>query len=286
MSSSPRSCCRRLSGNPRAPGVRAWVLRQAGSIDAGSMVLVGRPVPEPGMGEIRVWVVVRGVCRTDLHLAEGDFPPRGADVVPGHEIVGVVEKLWRRHLSFRDRRTRRHCLVAGHMRGCRFCKRGDENLCLAPRFTGWDADGGYAEHAVVDERFVSRCLTPSRTRRRHRCCVRGSSVSGRYAGPTYRRGRLDIYGFGGSADLAAPSAAVCERARACPPRYGRSSADDRLRDTARAADRREPARITDRLEVHQHHRSRWIISPIRTDSGRFHRGPSTTSTNALTAVGT
>ncbi len=184
--------------------MRAWVVRTPGPVDAGPLVAVERPVPEPGPGEVRVRVSACGVCRTDLHLAEGDLAPHGHDVVPGHEVVGVVDALgpgagrfalgerigiaWLRHT----------CGV------CRFCARGDENLCLTPRFTGWDADGGYAEHAVVDERYAYR-LPPSFDDQRvapllcagiigYRALQRAELPEG---------GRLGIYGFGGSAHLAA-----------------------------------------------------------------------------------
>ena len=134
--------------------MRAWVVERPGPIDEHPLVLVERGDPEPGSGEIRVRVEVCGVCRTDLHLAEGDLTPRHPNVVPGHEIVGVVDAIgpgatrfaigarvgiaWLRHT----------CGV------CAYCRRGDENLCVAPAFTGWDHDGGYAEYAVVDENFA------------------------------------------------------------------------------------------------------------------------------------
>ncbi len=136
--------------------MKAWVVREPQPIDGRPLAFVDRAAPVAGPGELRVKVLTCGVCRTDLHLAEGDLQPHRRDVVPGHEIVGVVDQLgdaatrfsigervgvaWLRH-------------TCGH---CRFCRRGDENLCLTPAFTGWDADGGYAEYAVVDERFAYR----------------------------------------------------------------------------------------------------------------------------------
>src|SRR5262249_27540665 len=108
----------------------------------------------PGPNELRVRVHVCGVCRTDLHLAVGDLAPKHADVVPGHEVVGTVDTLGAdaHRFAIGDRVgiawLRHTCGV------CRFCQRGDENLCVEPRFTGWDDDGGYAEYAVVDEAFA------------------------------------------------------------------------------------------------------------------------------------
>ncbi len=184
--------------------MRAWVVHEPGPIDSGPLRPVDRAVPEPTVGEIRVRVRTCGVCRTDLHLAEGDLPPHAPDVVPGHEIVGTVDALgpgaarfglgervgvaWLRHTCGR----------------CRFCRRGDENLCVEPRFTGWDADGGYAEYAVVDERFAY--AIPDRFDDEHAAPLLCAGIIGyrslrRAALP--RGGRLGIYGFGASAHLAA-----------------------------------------------------------------------------------
>ena len=184
--------------------MRAWVVAAPGPIDTGPLVPVERPVPEPGRGEIRVKVAACGVCRTDLHLAEGDLLPRRPGVIPGHEVVGVVDRLGEGCSRFGvgDRAgiawLRRTC---GR---CRWCRRGAENLCLEPRFTGWDADGGYAEWAVVDEAYA------------YRLPVGFDDVSaapllcaGIIGYRALRRaelppgGRLGIYGFGASAHLAA-----------------------------------------------------------------------------------
>ena len=95
--------------------MRAWVVRRPGPIDDGPLALVERPEPHPGPGELRVRVSVCGVCRTDLHLAEGDLAPRRADVTPGHEIVGVVDELGRCD-EVRDRRARRDRVAPPHVR--------------------------------------------------------------------------------------------------------------------------------------------------------------------------
>jgi propanol-preferring alcohol dehydrogenase len=95
-----------------------------------------------------------GVCRTDLHLAEGDLPPRRHNVVPGHEAVGTVERLGdgARRFAVGDRIG---VPWLAHTCGvCRFCRSGRENLCVAPLFTGWDVDGGYAEYLVADEAYA------------------------------------------------------------------------------------------------------------------------------------
>ena len=166
--------------------MKAWVVHQPGPVDGGPLRLVDRAVPEPGPNEIRVRVTVCGVCRTDLHLAEGDLAPHGPDVVPGHEVVGTVDALGPGADRF-SVGARVGIAWLRHTCGtCRFCRRGDENLCLDPRFTGWDADGGYAEHAVVHEDFAYRLPTRSTTSTPHPCSARGSSASGPCGGPTCR----------------------------------------------------------------------------------------------------
>jgi propanol-preferring alcohol dehydrogenase len=166
--------------------------------------LVDRADPVPGPGQLRVRVSVCGVCRTDLHLAEGDLPPRRPDVIPGHEIVGTVDAIGpgasRFTLGARVGIAwlRRTCGV------CEYCRRGDENLCVAPRFTGWDDDGGYAEHAVVDEAFAYGL--PANYDDEHVAPLLCSGIIGYRA---LRRaqlppgGALGLYGFGASAHLAA-----------------------------------------------------------------------------------
>lgn len=184
--------------------MRAWVVNRPAPADQGPLALVERPVPEPGPGEVRIRVLACGVCRTDLHLAEGDLPPRHPQVVPGHEVVGLVDA---RGPNARRFETGERVGIAWlrHTCGaCRFCRSGRENLCLAPRFTGWDADGGYAEYAVVPEAFAYRL--PSGFDEEHLAPLLCAGIIGYRA---LRRaemppgGRLGVYGFGASAHLAA-----------------------------------------------------------------------------------
>ena len=158
----------------------------------------------PGPGELRVRITVCGVCRTDLHLAEGDLAPRARDVVPGHEVVGVVDGLGAGATRFAAGDRVGIAWLRSTCGVCRFCRRGDENLCLTPRFTGWDTDGGYAEHAVVDERFAYRLpdsFTDEEAAPLLCAGIIGFRALRRAALPP--GGRLGIYGFGASAHLAA-----------------------------------------------------------------------------------
>lgn len=187
-----------------AASMRAWVVGTPGPIDAGPLARVERAVPIPGPGEIRVAVSVCGVCRTDLHLAEGDLAPHRPDVVPGHEIVGVVDATGEHSSRFTLGQRVGIAWLRGTCGTCRFCQRGDENLCVSPRFTGWDADGGYAEYAIIDERYAY-ALPDSfddETAAPLLCAgIIGFRALRRAALP--HGGRLGIYGFGASAHLAA-----------------------------------------------------------------------------------
>ncbi|HKX70723.1 MAG TPA: alcohol dehydrogenase catalytic domain-containing protein, partial [Acidimicrobiales bacterium] len=111
-------------------------------------------MPEPGPGEIRVRVSACGVCRTDLHLAEGDLTPHRPATVPGHEVVGTVDAVGAGCRRFAPGQRAGIAWLRHTCGRCRWCRRGRENLCADPRFTGWDADGGYAEWAVVDEAYA------------------------------------------------------------------------------------------------------------------------------------
>jgi len=119
-----------------------------------ALVLEERPDPVPGAGEIRVKVAACAVCRTDLHVVDGDLPPHRAAIVPGHEIVGRIDALGEgvHDLALGDRVG---IPWLGHACGtCPYCASGAENLCDAPAFTGWDRDGGFASHVVADAAFA------------------------------------------------------------------------------------------------------------------------------------
>ncbi|HEY2356126.1 MAG TPA: alcohol dehydrogenase catalytic domain-containing protein, partial [Phenylobacterium sp.] len=103
-----------------------------------------REDPQPGPGEVRLRVRACGVCRTDLHVVDGDLPQRRSPIVPGHEIVGIVEAVGAgvAGLGVGDRLGVPWLgETCGH---CRYCRDGEENLCDTPGFTGWTRDGGYA----------------------------------------------------------------------------------------------------------------------------------------------
>lgn len=184
--------------------MRAWVVRDPGPIETGPLRLIEREVPEPGRGEVLLRVLACGVCRTDLHLAEGDLPPRRPDVTPGHEIVGEVVGTGENVRRFRLGDRAGVAWLRGTCGGCSYCRRGRENLCRDSRYTGWDDDGGYAEYAVAPEVYAYR--PPSDWDDREVAPLLCAGIIGYRA---LRRadlppgGRLGVWGFGGSAHLAA-----------------------------------------------------------------------------------
>jgi alcohol dehydrogenase, propanol-preferring len=181
--------------------MRAWRTDGDGH---GSLRLELVRVPVPGPRDVLVQVRACGVCRTDLHVTDGDLPRHRSPVVPGHEVVGDVIGLGTevRDLPEGDRVgiawLRQTC------GSCRWCRRGAENLCLESRYTGWDEDGGYAEYAVVPAAYAYRL--PREVPDVQLAPLLCAGIIGYRA---LRRaevppgGRLGIYGFGASAHLTA-----------------------------------------------------------------------------------
>lgn len=183
----------------------AWQVRRPAPMPTAPLERVIIKVPRPAASELLVAVHVCGVCRTDLHITEGDLPVHCHRVIPGHEVVGEVIEVgadagdefavgdrvgicWLRHT----------CGV------CKYCRAGRENLCPKSGYTGWDADGGYAEFATVPAAFAHHLpigysdseLAPLLCAGiiGYRCLLRTELPPG---------GRLGIYGFGGSAHITA-----------------------------------------------------------------------------------
>src|SRR6266571_4113224 len=134
--------------------MRAWVVHQPGPIATGPVRLTERATPRPGQGELLIRVLCCGVCRTDLHLAEGDLPPKMPDVTPGHEVVGEVVEAGPGTSRFRPGDRVGVAWLAGTDGSCRYCRRGNENLCPRSVYTGWDLHGGYAEYLVAADAYL------------------------------------------------------------------------------------------------------------------------------------
>ncbi len=193
--------------------MRAWSVPAPGPIDTDPLVLGERDIPIPASGQLRLRVVACGVCRTDLHVTEGDLAVHRENVVPGHEIIGVVDELGPDSSLFQRGDRVGGAWLARTCGKCRFCLSQRENLCLEPTFTGWDVDGGYATYVVADERYVY--LLPDGFDDVAAAPLLCAGIIGfralrRTELPT--EGRLGIYGFGGSAHLTA-QIAIAEGAR-------------------------------------------------------------------------
>jgi propanol-preferring alcohol dehydrogenase len=184
--------------------VQAWVVEAPGPVGTGPLRRVERALPEPGPQQVRVRVTCCGVCRTDLHLVEGDLPPRRPAVTPGHEVVGIVDARGEGASRFAVGERIGVPWLARTDGSCRYCRRGDENLCSAPLFTGWDVDGGYADACLVDEWFAYRL--PEGLDAEQAAPLLCAGIIGYRAlrcAAVPPGGRLGIYGFGGSAHLTA-----------------------------------------------------------------------------------
>ncbi len=183
---------------------RAWVVDTPGPMTGGPLRRVRRDVPPPGDDEVLIEVHACGVCRTDLHLAEGDLPPRHPRCTPGHEIVGRVLAAGAAVRGFRPGDRVGAAWLAGTCGVCRYCRSGRENLCPKSRYTGWDIHGGYAGYTVVDARYAYPLpedwpedeLAPLLCAGiiGYRALLRADLPPG---------GRLGLYGYGASAHLTA-----------------------------------------------------------------------------------
>ncbi len=182
----------------------AWVVGRPGPVATRPLERVRLPVPEPGPGEVLVKVEMCAVCRTDLHLAEGDLAPRRPGTVPGHEVVGRVVARGPGADLLEEGTRVGVAWLRSTCGQCRYCLRGAENLCPSSRYTGWDADGGYAEYTTALEDYVYELPEEYPAEKLapllcagiigYRALVRAGLPPG---------GRLGIYGFGASAHLTA-----------------------------------------------------------------------------------
>jgi alcohol dehydrogenase, propanol-preferring len=184
--------------------MQAWVVSQPGPIETSPLRYVERPVPSPGGGELLVQVAACGVCRTDLHVSEGDLPVHREHVTPGHMVVGRVAAVGEAVTGYTPGE-RVGVAWLRHTDGtCAYCRRGSENLCPRSLYTGWDADGGYADYTTVPAAFAYRLpedvpdveLAPL-------LCAGIIGYRALLRASLPHHGTLGLYGFGDSAHLVA-----------------------------------------------------------------------------------
>ena len=192
--------------------MRAMSLAGPAPVESDPLRLDSRPAPSPGPDEILVRVIACGVCRTDLHIVEGDLPLVRSPIVPGHQVVGRVEGAGSGARRFRPGDRVGIAWLRRTCGACDACRRGRENLCERSEFTGYHADGGFADYAVVPEAFAY--AVPPLFGDAEAAPLLCAGIIGYRAlkrSDVPPGGRLGIYGFGASAHVTLQVA----RARGC-----------------------------------------------------------------------
>jgi propanol-preferring alcohol dehydrogenase len=183
--------------------MKACVLIKPARIETNPLAFTEVPSPAPGNGEVLVRVRACGVCRTDLHVIEGELPPRKSPIIPGHQVVGIVEKLGENARRFAIGARVGVAWLHRTDGTCEYCRSGAENLCDNPVFTGYTVDGGFAEYISAPEDFVYEIPEgfPDEQAAPLFCAgiigFRSLRLSGIKPG-----GRLGFYGFGAAAHVA------------------------------------------------------------------------------------
>ncbi|MDF0652244.1 MAG: alcohol dehydrogenase [Nitrospira sp. LK265] len=183
--------------------MKAMVLDHTNDVSTGPLRLHDRPIPVPQAGQVLVKIHVCGVCRTDLHVVEGELPDIPSPLIPGHQAVGTVTQVGSKASEIKEGDRVGIAWLQGTCGHCEFCTSGRENLCQQAKFTGYQVDGGYAEYAVVPARFAYP-IPPifSDEEAAPLLCAgiigyRALRLSGIKPGQ-----RLGLYGFGASAHIA------------------------------------------------------------------------------------
>jgi propanol-preferring alcohol dehydrogenase len=182
--------------------MQGMLLRSQGPIARAPLVGGELPLLEPGHGELRVRVRACATCRTDLHVIEGDLPPRRLPLVPGHQVVGTVEALGPGAARFRIGDRVGIAWLRSTCGACSYCAAGRENLCESSTYTGWTHDGGYAQYCSVPEAFAY-AIPPGfdDAEAAPLLCAGIIGYRALVRSEVPRGGRLALYGFGSSAHI-------------------------------------------------------------------------------------
>ncbi|HJP93869.1 MAG TPA: zinc-dependent alcohol dehydrogenase family protein [Pyrinomonadaceae bacterium] len=186
--------------------MKAWILKTSASVDTRPLVLGDVPTPDAREDELLVRVSACGICRTDLHVVEGELPVRLSPVIPGHQIVGCVAAVGSQVADFAINDRVGIAWLNRTCGKCKYCVSGRENLCDQALFTGWSVNGGYAEYAIAPASFTYRipdnfediqaapllCAGIIGYR-----CLRLTGLNGN----DWRGARLGIYGFGAAGHI-------------------------------------------------------------------------------------
>lgn len=183
--------------------MKAMQLRKFASIETSPLEHVELPLPEPEPDEILIRVKVCGVCHTDLHTVEGELPQVKLPIIPGHQVVGRVEKRGEKARRFKEGERVGVAWLYSSCGTCSYCTTGKENLCKKARFTGYHANGGYAEYLVIEEKFAYP--VPEKFDDREAAPLLCAGIIGYRAlrlSEVKPGQRLGLYGFGASAHVA------------------------------------------------------------------------------------
>ncbi len=182
--------------------MKAFVLRDAAPIQEHPLQLTDVPRPEPGPGQLLLRVRACGICRTDLHVIEGDLPPARRPIIPGHQVVGTVEEIGEEVRGWERGDRAGVAWLRGTCGRCEFCRTGRENLCEGSRYTGYHEHGGFAEYTLapadwayrIPETFGDAEATPL-------LCAGIIGYRALRRARVPGGGRLGLYGFGSSAHI-------------------------------------------------------------------------------------
>jgi len=181
--------------------MKAIVLSKQSSLEEKPLVLKDLPIPEPTASEIRIKIDVCGACRTDLHIVEGELPAHKLPLIPGHQIIGHVDKVGEGIKKWRVGDRVGVPWLHETCGRCKYCLRGQENLCVDALFTGYDVDGGLAEYTIAAEDYVYRL--PENYDDLEVAPLLCAGVIGyqAFTATGLDKGRLGLFGFGSSAHI-------------------------------------------------------------------------------------
>jgi len=182
--------------------MRAFISKEPRPIEEEPLAEVEVADPVPGPDEVRIKISTCGVCHTDLHVIEGELPPKKLPIIPGHEIVGIVDATGGKVSRFKVGDKAGAAWLHSTCGECEFCLRSNENLCEKARFTGYDVDGGYAQYTVVPENFAYS--VPDGFSDLEAAPLLCAGIIGYRAlrlSDIEKGGRLGLYGFGASAHI-------------------------------------------------------------------------------------
>jgi propanol-preferring alcohol dehydrogenase len=182
--------------------MKAWVLEKQKKVETKPLIKKEISIPKVSKNKIKIRIKATGICKTDLHLIEGDLPLHESPVIPGHQIVGIVEEAGEGVTSFKIGDRAGVGWLYSSCGSCKFCTSGRENLCGEAKFTGWDVGGGYTEFIVVDQDFAYRIGgNHSFTEQVPFMCAGITGYRGYRLSEVKKGEKLGLFGFGPTASL-------------------------------------------------------------------------------------